>query len=1150
MIRGIIHSSFRDPSGFLFQSGGALFRQINNKYRKDYEMLMGSNLYEDLIAEGLMVPHDDADLALRKTDDAFRIIKPERISFISYPYEWCFSALKDAALLTLNVQKEALAHGMSLKDASAFNVQFKGGKPVFIDTLSFEEYREGQPWVAYKQFCMHFLAPLALMSYKDVHLNAWFRVFLDGLPLDLTSKLLPFRTRLRFSLLSHIHMHARSQQRYAEKVVDMSGRKFSRLAMQAIVDSLESAVKALKWSPGGTEWADYYFYTNYSQEGMIHKKEIISEFLEEINPRTLWDLGANDGVFSRIASSRGIQTVSFDIDPACVEANYLKMRRENETRLLPLLYDAMNPTPDLGWANNERMSIISRGPCDTVMALALVHHLAISNNVPLCNIAEYLSKLCKSLIIEFVPKKDSQVQKLLATREDIFPHYDQKHFEADFNGYFQIIKSNKICDSERVVYLMKTRDASIAAESNEVANGLKMQDTVRDFIQVCSRIIDMPERICEIGFSQVKGQASRADLREFFPGKNYIKYDTRSVSGVNLSRDVENLPFEDESMGSIVVAGALGRMLHSPKAFSEIHRVLHPEGVLLIAITTSLQYERDQKRCTSEVVWRLLGRFRTKIVFYHGEEKSPHTIYAVASKKLIQPKLAGKIVDTVRTVRVDSAVSPNTLDKFCELPEQVDAPQLFDSVPLLMEGKLADCLAEADMATGRDIFEPEEERAGVLSGSSAIIARSKKPKVVLICPSFMRFPDRQVTQDRVIIHGLGLMISYAREKGHNFELIDNRMLNGWDMFRDRLADSGAEIVGISALTVNYPDAKRCISIVKEVLPNAKIIVGGPHSSLATGDVADFQDIDHIIKGDGELTFVDVVDAIAAGRKPRRILYGRKPELDRLPFVDRDIFEGNEHLMPPLWFGKTPWVSMITSRGCMFNCSFCAPTARIIFGRTVRRRSPANVIEELQLLRDKYGFKHIRFYDDNIIESPRWVTAFCELYRRNDFTATFGLAGRADLICRNANLITQLANVGLCELNVGFESGSQRILDLLNKRTTVEQNIKSAQILKDHGVKVIAGIMLGMPGETNDEIRQTVELIDMIQPDWVDPSYFTPYPGTTIHEYCKKKGLILMPDNESYLRDFGGSPKIKGVDYGYAIKALGRRHGLREDWCGI
>jgi hypothetical protein len=365
-------------------------------------------------------------------------------------------------------------------------------------------------------------------------------------------------------------------------------------------------------------------------------------------------------------------------------------------------------------------------------------------------------------------------------------------------------------------------------------------------------------------------------------------------------------------MGSIVVVGAFGHMLHPFKAFSEMHRVLRPEGVVLIV--APLQYELcDHQRCTPEVVWRLLERFRTKIVFYHGEERSPHTIYAVASKKLIQPKLAGRIVDAMRTGRGYPVASQNTLDRFCDLPEQVDVPQLFESVPLLLEGKLADCLAEADMATGQEIFEPDEKRSGILSRLSVIIARTRKPKVVLIYPPFMKSPDRPVTQARVIIHGLGLMISYAREKGHDFTLIDNRMINDWDIFRHKLADSGAEIVGISALTVHYAAAKRCISIAREVLPKAKIIVGGLHASVATQEVVAFQDIDHIIKGDGELTFVDVVDAIAAGRKPRRILYGRKPELDRLPFVDRDIFEGNEHLMPPLWFGETPWVSMITDR---------------------------------------------------------------------------------------------------------------------------------------------------------------------------------------------------------------------------------------------
>lgn len=455
MLQERVPGSFRDPSGFLFESGGTLLRQVNKKYRGDYEMLMTSGLYEELIAEGLMVWHEEVDLTFRRTDDAFKIIRPERVPFVSYPYEWCFSALKDAALITLDIQKKALTYEMSLKDASAFNVQFMGGRPVFIDTLSFEKYREGQPWVAYKQFCMHFLAPLALMSYRDVRLNEWLKVSVDGFPLDLASELLPFRTKLRFSLLSHIHMHAKSQRRFSGKTVEKSKRNIKKFAMRAIIDSLENAVKGLRWSAAGTEWADYYLDTNYSKDGMNHKIDSVSGFLGEISPETVWDLGANDGTFSRIASGKGIQTISFDIDPVCVEQNYLGVRKNNEPNLLPLLFDAMNPTPNLGWANMERMSVTSRGPCDTLMALALIHHLAISNNVPLPDISQYFSGLCRWLIVEFVPKEDSQVQRLLSTREDIFPNYDQEHFEKMFSQDFRIVRSAKIPDSRRVLYLMK-----------------------------------------------------------------------------------------------------------------------------------------------------------------------------------------------------------------------------------------------------------------------------------------------------------------------------------------------------------------------------------------------------------------------------------------------------------------------------------------------------------------------------------------------------------------------------------------------------------------------------------------------------------------------------------------------------------------------
>jgi len=457
MTNASIPSSFRDPSGFLFEREGSIYRQVNTVYKEDYDELMNSGLYEDLVDSQLLVPHKEVDIECPKPDQAYKIIKPELISFISYPYEWCFSELKDAALTTLQIQKKALEHGMSLKDCSAYNVQFRKSRPIFIDTLSFEKYKEGQPWVAYRQFCQHFLAPLALMSYGDVRLNQFFRIYIDGVPLDLASSLLPFKTRLRFSLLTHIHLHAKSQQRYADKPVKTNKREMSRLSFEGMVDSLESIVKKLQWEPQGTEWADYYEDTNYSSAGLQHKEQVVADFLQRTAPKNVWDLGANIGKFSRITGQKGIPTASFDIDPVAVEKNYLECSKNGETNTLPLLLDLTNPSPGIGWKNEERVSLIERGPTDTVLALALIHHLAISNNLPFEKIAIFFAEICNSLVIEFVPKNDSQVQRLLATREDIFPDYTREAFEVEFGKYFEIEDSAELKDSERIMYLMRGR---------------------------------------------------------------------------------------------------------------------------------------------------------------------------------------------------------------------------------------------------------------------------------------------------------------------------------------------------------------------------------------------------------------------------------------------------------------------------------------------------------------------------------------------------------------------------------------------------------------------------------------------------------------------------------------------------------------------
>lgn len=452
-------ASFRDPSGFLFSRQGVLYRQVNRGYQEHYDQLMSSKLYARLVYQGLLIPHEEVNLTPEEPAEAYRVIKPEPVRFISYPYEWSFSQLKDAALATLAIQKLSMEAGMVLKDASAYNIQFHNGKPALIDTLSFEAYREGEPWVAYRQFCQHFLAPLALMAHTDVRLSQLLRIHIDGIPLDLASRLLPGRTRYGFGLATHIHLHAAAQKRYAGKAVSKSQatRRISKISFLGLMDSLESTTRKLTWKPAGTEWGDYYTASagHYSSTAFEQKKLLVSHYLERLQPRVTWDLGANTGEFSRLAAGMGSLTIAFDIDPAAVEQNYQLVKQNQESRLLPLLMDFTNPSPALGWHNRERQSLLERAPADALLALALIHHLAISNNVPLPMLAEYLHHLGHWLIIEWVPKEDSQVQKLLASRQDIFSDYHQAGFEAGFGEYFTVHEKMTIPDSPRLLYLME-----------------------------------------------------------------------------------------------------------------------------------------------------------------------------------------------------------------------------------------------------------------------------------------------------------------------------------------------------------------------------------------------------------------------------------------------------------------------------------------------------------------------------------------------------------------------------------------------------------------------------------------------------------------------------------------------------------------------
>jgi hypothetical protein len=460
----VLPSSFRDPSGFVFTRDGVLYRQVNLAYRENFDLLMDSGLHQALVEAGLLVAHEGVELSLAAAEGAYRVLRPERIPFVSYPYEWCFGQLKDAALATLCIQRMAIDHGMSLRDASAFNIQFRAGKPVLIDTLSFEKLPEGKPWVAYRQFCQHFLAPLALARYRDIRLTQLARVHVDGVPLDLTAELLPFRARFRLPLLLHLFLHAKSQLKHQSDGGQMAssvarrGRPFTLQAFRGLIDSLERAVTRLEWRSRRSAWAGYYAEAeSYSPEAMDHKQHVVEDLLDRTTAASAWDLGANTGLFSRMAAAKGIHTVAFDLDPAAVEANYERVVREGEQNVLPLVMDLINPSPGIGWENRERQSLLERGPVDLALALALIHHLAIGNNVPLDRLATFFRMLCNWLIVEFVPKSDPKVQGLLAVREDVFPDYTQEGFERAFGQRFDVQATEQIKDSDRVMYLMRAR---------------------------------------------------------------------------------------------------------------------------------------------------------------------------------------------------------------------------------------------------------------------------------------------------------------------------------------------------------------------------------------------------------------------------------------------------------------------------------------------------------------------------------------------------------------------------------------------------------------------------------------------------------------------------------------------------------------------
>lgn len=448
-------SSFRDPAGFIFQSGQRIYRQVNRQYAATYDRLMQSGLYDKLVAGNKLIPHEEINENLTGSADWYKTLLPQQLSFISYPYEWCFDQLKDAALLVLSIMKDCMHEGFILKDATPFNVQFHNGQPVWIDTLSFEPYDPSKPWVAYRQFCECFLFPLYLGHYLKTDIHKTLGTYLEGIPASLTSKLLPMRSGL--SLGVWLHVYLQGAVKGDPKSTPQQGG-FNRKKLLNLVMHLETIIAGFRGRRSGTTWSDYYDATILSQQYLQEKEKLFRQMLQDISINIALDAGTNDGHFARILAEKAQKVIAIDNDSASINRLYAHVRKNSPPDILPLLIDVTQPSPALGYRNKERAAFFDRVHADLVSALALIHHLVLSKNIPLASLGEFFSDITgRYLLIEFVPPADPKVIELSKARTALHP-YDLETFENSFGEHFVTLQKHAVPGTERILYLMEKRD--------------------------------------------------------------------------------------------------------------------------------------------------------------------------------------------------------------------------------------------------------------------------------------------------------------------------------------------------------------------------------------------------------------------------------------------------------------------------------------------------------------------------------------------------------------------------------------------------------------------------------------------------------------------------------------------------------------------
>lgn len=449
--------SFRDPRGRIFYVDDRVLRTVTSLAAADFDFVRSSGLVERLQTGGKLIGESLVDAAVlgEQGSGAQYVLEHPRLPFISYPYEWSFSALKAAALLHLDIQQAALEKDVALTDASAYNIQFVGPRPVFIDSLSFRRYQDGEFWAGHRQFCEQFVNPLLLRAVTGVAHNAWFRGNLEGISAQDLSQVLPWRSRFSWNILTNVLMQARLQRSAStDTAANKAGnRKLPKIGFAQMLHGLRKWIAKLEpKSDSKTVWQDYAADNSYADTEAVKKRVFVAEFAASVAPAVVLDVGCNTGDYSVAALENGAGlAVGFDFDHGAVEFGFRRAVQEKRN-FLPLHLDAANPSPAQGWLQTERMGLGQRAKGDAVIGLALIHHLAIAKNLPLKQVIAWLVDMAPQGVLEFVPKEDAMVQQLLRMREDLFADYDQGFFEDYLKSKARIVKSETVSASGRTLY--------------------------------------------------------------------------------------------------------------------------------------------------------------------------------------------------------------------------------------------------------------------------------------------------------------------------------------------------------------------------------------------------------------------------------------------------------------------------------------------------------------------------------------------------------------------------------------------------------------------------------------------------------------------------------------------------------------------------